>query len=50
MIPLTKNTSTNFAGEVFHSSHFNTDIFSTANSYDSGIEQISKPPSLVIAG
>eukprot|EP00597_Dinobryon_sp_UTEXLB2267_P009756 CAMPEP_0170098236 /NCGR_PEP_ID=MMETSP0020_2-20130122/315_1 /TAXON_ID=98059 /ORGANISM="Dinobryon sp., Strain UTEXLB2267" /LENGTH=493 /DNA_ID=CAMNT_0010320647 /DNA_START=734 /DNA_END=2215 /DNA_ORIENTATION=+ len=36
--------------EVFRSNHFNTDIFSTATSYDSGIEQISKPPSLVIAG
>ena len=36
--------------ELFFSSHFNTDIFRTVSSYDTGIEQISKPPSLVIAG
>ena len=35
---------------VFQSSHFNTDIFRTISSYDTGIEQISTPPALIVAG
>ena len=35
---------------VFQSTHFNTDIFRTISSYDTGIEQISTPPALIVAG
>ena len=44
----TKNRSS--SDRVFQSTHFNTDIFRTISSYDTGIEQISKPPALIVAG